>query len=130
MENLDKFNRIAITVFSRCYSVFPIECSFSYDEFFDNKNSKDEEIFYTSFFLLERYGYIIKTNNTIGTGLIDGVLLTEKALHILNCTPSSLKEQCSIGEKVSLAAKEGTKIAFTEAAKLVMQYGVAFFSHM
>lgn len=130
MENLDKFNRIAITVFSRCYSVFPIECSFSYDEFFDKRDTKDEDIFFASFFLLERYGYIFRGSYVMGTYSVDKVQLTEKALHILNCTPSSLKEQCSIGEKVSLAAKEGTKIAFTEAAKLVMQYGVAFFSHM
>ena len=130
MENLDKFNKIAITVFSRCYSVFPIECSFSYEEFFDKKNPKDEEIFYMSFFLLERYGYILKRSNTLGTGSIDRVLLTEKALHILNCTPSSLEERCSIGQKVSQAAKVGTQSAFSEAAKLVMQYGVAFFTKM
>lgn len=130
MKNLDKFNEIAIKIFDKCYNVFPLPCTFCINEFFDEINEGNKDIFSSSFLILKKYNYIYIENITLGCFIVDGVQLTEKALHILNCTPSSLEERCSIGQKVSQAAKEGTKIAFSETAKMIIQYGVAFFTKM
>ena len=99
-----------------------------YEDFFEKDEllTDKRKIFDTctySFLWLKEYGYIKCGNEEIRAERMIMVSLTEKSLTILNCIPSSLKQEITLAQKLSNAAKSGSKELITESIRQIVQCG-------
>ena len=134
MTNLEIFNRVTTTVFTKCYEEFPVDVDFKYADFFDKeelltgKRKLFDTVTYT-FLWLKEYSYLKIGDRDMGTErMIDAermimVSLTEKTLTILNCIPSSLEKKTTLAQNLSDAIKSGSKEAASEILRQIIQCG-------
>lgn len=124
MSNLDLFNEISGKIFSECYKNFPVPVHFRQKDFFPEIDENDTyDPFYFTLMWLKEYGYITFWEPGLPATEFLQTQLTEKALMVLNSVPSSLTSSNTLGQKLIVLAKDGSKEGFREIVRQIISLG-------
>jgi len=125
-ENIDHFNRVALVVFDRLYSQFPVAVDLSVAEIAEaatpgsmpaTPTYKDLEPTYEGIEFLSKEGFLTYSNAFLECTTFTTARLTLKGLAVLGQVPDSLEQKQTLIARMRNVLAGGTKEAGAEAAR-------------
>lgn len=123
--NIESFNRGALLIFAALYEAFPNPRMLDFEVLAPDATHEEHLTYGNAVEFLQREGYV-RYSRFADTGTIYlEVVLTAKALSLLNATPKSLKDHVSIGTRlIQLAKRVGVPLASAELPALLKLIGL------
>jgi hypothetical protein len=121
MSNIDEFNKATAIILSKIYESFPRRLSVQVGTLVEDQ--KDVGLYGDTIMFLVNEGFLTFESRS-GNQLFNGLTLTGKGLSALNSTPDILQETTTLGQKISKAAKEGSKEVLTGLINTLIQSAV------
>ena len=125
-NNISVFNKSVAEILSKLYSKFPMQVDFMLEEFDYLNNETSSDIFFSSINFLKKENFISFEQQVYG-GFV-GVVLTAKALDLLNSTPFALSKSTNFSSKIKEALQKGKTEAINTVIKEFIKLSVSIVS--
>lgn len=125
-NNISVFNKFVAEILSKLYSKFPMQVDFMLEEFDYLNNETSSDIFFSSINFLKKENFISFEQQVYG-GFV-GVVLTAKALDLLNSTPFALSKSTNFSSKIKEALQKGKTEAINTVIKEFIKLSVSVVS--
>lgn len=125
-NNISVFNKFVAEALSKLYSKFPRQVDFRLEEFDYLNNETNRDIFFSSINFLKKENFISLEQQVYGSFV--GVVLTAKALDLLNSTPFALSKSANFSSKIKEALQKGKAEAINTVIKEFMKLSVSVIS--